>query len=515
MSVIALAACWASLPTAPASASPAQLSIMMDDDLMLYRGDAQRADALAKMKSVGVDAVRVTVLWSVLGERTDAKYAAGSRNLDDPKFYPRGNWVRYDNFVRDAYQAGIVPYLDVTGPGPAYAHQRAPSAKDQKTWKPKAKLFGQFVQAVGTRYSGTYRAPGSHGSRLPKVALWSLWNEPNQPGWLEPQFAGGIPVAPTLYRQLFASGRAALETTGHGSDVIMGGETAPIGADSGGKRSPMAPKQFIRELFCLGPDGQPYSGSAASRRHCSDLDSIGQLRMNAWAHHPYTKKRPPTEPDPNPEDITIANIQDVADVLDQAAKGGHLASGLPIVSSEFGYQTNPPNPFAGLSQEDQATRINIGDHLAFNNPRVMGQTQFELRDAPPDRKQRKGSRLYWRTFQSGLFTLGGDAKPSLAAYAMPLDVNPGPPDPASGQGTVKVWGQLRFRPRGIVDQVQMQFRLEGGTAWVNVGAPVAVTNPLGFYEAQEPAPFAGIWRAAWVGADPPYVFVSREAHAGS
>ena len=75
--------------------------------------------------------------------------------------------------------------------------------------------FQRFAEAVGKRYSGAYRDENAIRKPLPRVSLWSLWNEPNQPGWLSPQWekVGGvnIPVAPTLYRELHQAGVAGLE----------------------------------------------------------------------------------------------------------------------------------------------------------------------------------------------------------------------------------------------------------------------------------------------------------------
>ena len=47
---------------AVARASSSQISVMMDDDLLLYRTDAIRDNTLRQMKILGADAVRVTVL---------------------------------------------------------------------------------------------------------------------------------------------------------------------------------------------------------------------------------------------------------------------------------------------------------------------------------------------------------------------------------------------------------------------------------------------------------------------
>ena len=51
------------LAPSAAHASPRQMSIMMDDDLLVYRDDSTAAKTLTQMKSLGVDTVRVTVLW--------------------------------------------------------------------------------------------------------------------------------------------------------------------------------------------------------------------------------------------------------------------------------------------------------------------------------------------------------------------------------------------------------------------------------------------------------------------
>ena len=63
-----------------------------------------------------------------------------------------------------------------------------------------------FVEAVGKRYSGRYRDEDTGHSRLPRVSFWSLWNEPNQGGWLTPQFVGGKPYSPRLFRSLYIAG---------------------------------------------------------------------------------------------------------------------------------------------------------------------------------------------------------------------------------------------------------------------------------------------------------------------
>ena len=82
--------------------------------------------------------------------------------------------------------------------------------------RPSAKEFGRFAEAAGRRF--------------PSVDLWTLWNEPNHPGFLFPQATKAhVPYSPRLYRSLIRSGVAGLKRSGHGGQRILFGELLPIG----------------------------------------------------------------------------------------------------------------------------------------------------------------------------------------------------------------------------------------------------------------------------------------------
>src|SRR3954451_16926682 len=223
---------------AAAQANENQLSIMQDDDALVYGGDAKRGATLARMKALGVDAVRVTVFWKNVGSQLRAAKAR-RRDLRKPRSYGARIWNQYDNLVRSAQALGIQVYFSVTGPAPPWAHAAGPRKERpvvRDAWRPSATKFGSFVQALGTRYSGTYRDEDTGRGVLPRVAFWGLWNEPNQAGWLSPQWEfsralrRNIPSAPIQYRKLFYAGRKSLDRTGHGGDLILLGETAPLGS---------------------------------------------------------------------------------------------------------------------------------------------------------------------------------------------------------------------------------------------------------------------------------------------
>jgi len=530
-SLVVALALGALLAPAAAQANPTQMSIMMDDDLLVYRDDSTAAQTLTKMKSLGVDTVRVTVLWKTVAEfskftKADlaklkgkkyrrARLTATRQNKRfkpaNPRTYPVRNWDRYDNLVRAANERGIRVYFNVTGPGPAWAHTKKPkgSKASQATYKPRPREFKQFVTAVGKRFDGTYRDENGSRALLPRVTMWSLWNEPNQGGWLSPQWetrrGKKVPASPALFRKLHQSGYQGLLASGHRADneIILLGETAPLGSDEQTDKSPMRPKQFIRELFCIQPDGTKYSGAAAKARDCSDLDK-GPLRASGYAHHPYTKNVAPTQADPSPDALTMANVTDLGTTLDEiAVTTNAVPANLPLYMTEYGFETNPPDPFSGVPLATQAKYNTSGEFLAWNNPRIASQAQFLLADVPPIRERNKRSKGYWFTYQSGLFFQRGQPKPAAYAYAFPFVATPTIVDPATGLPQFHLWGQLRFLTNGAPDVVQIQFRPKDGSSdWLTVGDPVAI-DTFGYFEADRvvPSPEPGEWRGAWLRAD--------------
>jgi hypothetical protein len=510
----------ACLLPAGAQASQDQFSIMMDDDLLVYRDDRVRDATLQRMKELDVKVVRVTVLWSVVAEGANDTKAQRKRfrrfGANNPAAYPKLKWDRYDRLVKAASTLGIRVYFNVTGPGPRWAHAKAPRSERRSAaaWKPKPRDFYAFVQAVGKRFSGQYRdendEKGPDGKRLllPRVSIWSIWNEPNQAGWLAPQSQKGKPASPHLFRELYDFGKRALISTGHGADSIFLGELAPLGKAPSSSRSPIAPKRFLREMFCLDGDGQP----AAVDRSCAKAK--WPVTGSAFAHHAYTKNRNPTQKDPDPDAITIANIGDLTAMLDDiAARTGRTTAGMPVVNAEFGFETNPPDPFSGVPLETQANWNTLGEFLAWQNPRVIGTTQFLLRDVKPDRRFRPNTKPYWFTYQSGLLTAGGTPKPALQAYSMPFLAYASGTEPTTGRPLINVWGALRFRPDGLpagTDTAQIQFKPADGSAdWATLTS-IPVENVRGFYTGTLVTPGPGKLRAAWQGGQKPFAATSLE-----
>jgi hypothetical protein len=254
---------------------------------------------------------------------------------------------------------------------------------------------------------------------------------------------------------------------------------------------------------------RPLQGLQASVRGCDIFHRRGPMRFTFFAHHPYTKAKPPTWTDPSPDAITLGDIGRLPRLLDAiAARTRRLPANVPILATEMGYSTNPPNPFRGIPLAEQAAWINESDYLAYRQPRVYSMTQFEYRDSRPVSTAKKGSFKYWSTFQTGITFVDGKPKPSFGAYALPIWIQ------RRARGQLELWAQVRFRrPASASDQIVFQFRPRGSTSWSNVTGLLPLTTN-GFVDQMIAAgPYAkgGTFRAAWGGGVPPYFAVSREA----
>ena len=146
-------------------------------------------------------------------------------------------------------------------------------------WKPNAAAYGQFVKAVGTRYSGHFTPKRTSGA-LPAVHFWALFNEPNFGQDLGPQAINDstILTAPMYYRSLVSQGYNALKATGHAANTILIGELAAQGFEPGpfpkntgglpGNFGQTRPLLFIRQLYCVDNSFNPLRGSVAKSVGC-------------------------------------------------------------------------------------------------------------------------------------------------------------------------------------------------------------------------------------------------------
>jgi hypothetical protein len=155
-------------PTA-ALASHSQVAILQEDINLL----ANPTRTLATLRDLGVGMVRLSVRWNTIAPAPDAARMPRRFNPADPAAYPPGNWAPYDAIVRDAQDYGIAIDFSVTSPAPRWATgPGAPPDAPTGVWKPSAAAYGQFVQALAIRYSGTYHGlSGTSPTSDPTSAL--------------------------------------------------------------------------------------------------------------------------------------------------------------------------------------------------------------------------------------------------------------------------------------------------------------------------------------------------------
>jgi hypothetical protein len=365
---------------APALASHSETVFFEAPRDLIWVTPAQRAATIAKLRSLGVHALRIVLYWGDVAPKPTAKKMPHF-NQASPSSYKWG----YYNAVIDTVTALHWTVLLTISGGPAPRWATA-GARDQFT-NPSAKDFGLFTRAVGRHYGKL-------------VKLYSLWNEPNQPQYLRPQYVHGKLYSPGLYRSLFLAGYNGLKASGNfsGMKVLMG-ETSPVGVRSAGIPAPLA---FLRGVLCLNSNYRPIG-------HC------GRLPADGYAQHPYSVKTGPfwTPPaaDGGNDDVTIGTVARLVTALNRAASAGALRPGLSVYLTEFGVQSYP-NHVLGVSLQQQAEFQAISEKLAWENPRVVSFDQYLLRDDPPK----------VAGFTSGLETYSGQTKPVYDGFRVPLVV---------------------------------------------------------------------------------------------
>src|SRR4051794_3198328 len=134
---------------AQAQAATRQVRIFQDDRMLVYSGPLVRAAVLDEAKAMGVDVIRVQFVWRNIALQK-------TTNPSDPASY--GNaWSNWDSLVIEAHKRGMKVLATLTGPAPTWEAGTTDRSYSGSR-SPNVKAFGQFVAAVGRRYSGQAKA---------------------------------------------------------------------------------------------------------------------------------------------------------------------------------------------------------------------------------------------------------------------------------------------------------------------------------------------------------------------
>ena len=442
----------AAVATAPAAASHGQaLTFEAPRDLL---NDQTRPGALAQLDSLGVKALRIVLYWRDVAPSPTSAHRP-SFDATDPSRY---GWGQYDALINAASQRNWRILLTVSGPVPRWAT----AARRDNLTRPDDMEFQRFMTAVGRHYGS-------------QVSLFSIWNEPNHPQFLLPQFASnGAPASPLIYRGLFQAGYAGLRAAGLKNPKVLMGETAPTGSAYGHGLHDVAPLVFLRGALCL-------TSHYHKASTCSALPAAG------YAHHAYTKPIGPRYVPPSPDDVTIGALGRLTHALDLAARAHALPAHLPIYLTEFGIQSQP-NQLLGVPVAQQAEYLAISERIAYDNPRVASFSQFLLRDDPLGGRPGSAAQgLGPIGFQTGLEYQNGKAKPAYAGFRTPLAVS-------RHRGSFSLWGLIR--PATGPTRLDVLV-LDSGSHRYRVLDSGVATNSHGYWHLTSRDTRGHLWRVRW------------------
>ena len=363
----------ASALASDASASQ-YLKVGIFDDAQVLYGTPEQTFPL--LKSTGSSLVRANLWWAGPGISVAKRRPAHARNPADPAY----DWSTYDRTVTFAANNGMQVVFSILGT-PRWAN----GGQGWNTPPTKAADIKDFAIAAATRYSGKYVGPD--GKIIPRVSSWLAWNEPNNPVFMIPQYvrsgSGWVLQSAKNYAGICNAIVQGVHSVNGGK--VACGVTGPRGNNNPSTdRVSSSPIAFLRGMKRYGAKG-----------------------FDAYAHHPYyggatetpTTKPPPGKRGQDPTAVTLANLDVLTKTLTQ------LYGNVRIWITEYGYQTNPPDSFFGVSYAKQAAYLTQAVAIARKNPRVDMFLWFLLQDE----SRPEG-------WQSGLLTAEGKKKPSFSAF---------------------------------------------------------------------------------------------------
>ena len=176
----------------------------MEDEGLLLSNQHLAPAAVIGWSQLGVDVVRIHARWWEIAPQGDAVRKPSGFNANDPDDAGY-NWAALDNAVNT-----------VRGDRDARdAHDHRPRAAVGLEQRPAQAQ--PALDARARRPTPTSRAPSPRATS-DQVDRYLIWNEPNQQGWLQPQWECDSrrrnckPVSPHVYRSLVRAAVARRST---------------------------------------------------------------------------------------------------------------------------------------------------------------------------------------------------------------------------------------------------------------------------------------------------------------
>ena len=333
------------LAAAPAQAGENMDIAVQDEAVLQYQSYFDRARAYTLLRNMNASRVRFNAVWASLNRRQNKQ-----KSVPKTPVYDFGT---LDNAIEVARSQGMKVQLSLTGQTPAWAAGNK-KLTAQGTVRPNAKLYAQFVKTVVDRYKG-------------RVDAYSIWNEPNHKGWLQP-----LKEQASLYRKLYEAAYPVIRKADPAARILIA-ETAPYPSK---KTVATPPLRFLRELACVDKAYAPLKG-----KKCKPLIA------DAYAHHPYDYTRPPNQPYPGADNVSMGGLPRLENVLNRLARRKRLMSpsgtALNLWLTEFGYFARKETGREKVYPESTRAKYLVqAFEIARKDPRVEVMLQFLLVEYP-------------------------------------------------------------------------------------------------------------------------------------
>jgi hypothetical protein len=385
----------AGLAVSAATASPkkhartqaSHLLVGINDEAFSLYGDP--STAFPTLKALKTQVLRVNLYWGGTQWAVAKTRPTNATDPGDQKY----DWTIYDRLVRYATQYNIKVVFSIL-----FTPSWANGGKARTVAPTKFSDLTDFAQAAAERYSGLFTPPQWQQDPanpttklpLPKVSMWTAWNEPNNPIWLTPQYqrVGGKwrVQSAFVYAKICNAVMAGVHAQSIGplpGEKVACGVTGPKGNDAPGTtRASVDPITFLTQAH-----------------------RFGMKKFDVYAHHPYPgvgASEPPTFVPTGKfkRRVQLGNINNLLKLITQFYGPKHLWI------TEYGYQSNPPDKKFGVSLAKQAQDLTQSYAIARKNPRIDMLLWFLVRD---ESNVASG-------WQSGLETPAGKKKPAWKAF---------------------------------------------------------------------------------------------------
>ena len=393
---------------------------------------------------------------AVEGARAAADIDHGARRASTRATRPpirRSTGRRTTASSRWRARAGSRSAFNVTAPGPLWAMARgAPSPRYARPLDAVRGRVRPVRRGRRTPLQRQLHATRRRRGRCRRCRYWSIWNEPNQPGWLAPQWqTAGRPARRCSRRRCTAptwtprTRRWRGPGTSRPRDTLLIGELAPEGCEPGGpcvysrENRSIPPIPFVRALYCLDSSYQPLSGRGGARSGAPQSGDRERVRGGQPGPVQGDGVRPPPVlvlPVAGGFDVRTRTSSPLSDLgrleraLDCSVRRVRGRAPAGPVPDRVWIRDEPAEPVPRRAPGRPGAVPDEAAYIAWRDPRVRALSQFLLYDSPPDAAFRPGTQGYWSTFQTGLLYQNGAAKPSYGAYRLPVFV----PDPRVARG---------------------------------------------------------------------------------